>query len=312
MNSEIRMRKKIFISILLAAATASGVRAQERSEYDALIGSAQQHLRCNRNETALRDYIKAFRISEQPAYHLYDAARAAAKSYHVRQAYQLLFRLLEIDKEWYSENLANDGDLAMLRYDKQQWKILSDSMTIRTERYESRFDRELRGTLKKILSDDQDVRLQYISAQIMRASDKEMAELSARMNRTDSINRAKIAQLFDKYGWLGSDKVGDAASVQFVILQHAPVAMQIKYKSKLQKGVKCGDILPSQYAEFEDRIAVLSKKKQTYGTQILYDDEGKPYVAECVSPKKVDELRRKVGLPPMGEYLEKWGLKWEF
>ena len=311
MNSVIHMRKKIFISLLAIIATAVGVRAQERSEYDVLIESAQQHLRSNRNEAALRDYIKAFRISEQPSYHLYNAACAAAKSYHVKQAYQLLFRRLEIDKEWHSENLATDNDLAMLRYDKQ-WSILLDSMKVRTEKYESRFDRELRGTLKKILNDDQDIRLEYVSAQIMRASDEKMAELSDRMSLTDSINQAKIADIFDKYGWLGSDKVGDAAHVQFYILQHAPVKMQIKYKSKLQKGIKCGDIQPSQYAEFEDRIAVLSKKKQTYGTQILYDDEGKPYVAECINPKKVNDLRKKVGLQPMNEYLERWGMKWEY
>ena len=311
MNSGIRMFGKILISILLVVATASGVRAQEHPEYDALIESAQRNLRNNRNEAALADYIRAFRISEQPAYHLYNAACAAAKSYHVKQAYQLLFRRLEIDKEWYSENLATDNDLAMLHYDRQ-WSVLLDSMKVRTERYESRFDKELRGTLKKILSDDQDIRLEYVSAQIMRASDEKMAELSDRMNRTDSINQAKIAGIFDKYGWLGSDKVGDAASVQFHVLQHAPVKMQIKYKSKLQKGVKCGDILPSQYAEFEDRIAVLSNKKQTYGTQILYHDDGKPYVAECVNPKKVDELRKKVGLPAMSEYVGRWGLKWEY
>lgn len=305
------MRKKIFISILLIVATAFSIRAQERSEYDALIERAQQNLRSNRNEAALADYLRAFSISEQPAYHLYNAACAAAKSYHVKQAYQLLFRRLEIDKEWYSENLANDNNLAMLRYDKQ-WKVLLDSMRVRTERYESRYDRELRGTLKKILNDDQDIRLEYVSAQIMRASDDKMAELTERMARTDSINQSKIAAIFDKYGWLGSNKVGDAAPVQFYILQHSPVKMQIKYKSTLQKGVKCGDIQPSQYAEFEDRIAILSKKKQTYGTQILYNDEGKPYVAECINPKKVNDLRRKVGLPPMGEYLEQWGLKWEY
>ncbi len=305
------MRNKIFISILLLVATASGIRAQERSEYDALIASAQQHLRNDRNEAALADYIKAFRISEQPAYHLYNAACAAAKSYHVKQAYRLLFRRLEIDKEWYSENIANDKNLEMLHYDKQ-WNVLLDSLKMRTEKYESRFDRELRGTLKKILSDDQDVRLEYVSAQIMRAPEEKIAELSERMTRIDSINRAKIAEMFDKYGWLGSDRVGDAAPVQFYVLQHAPVKMQIKYKSKVQKGVKCGDILPSQYAAFEDQIAIMSKKKQTYGTQILYDDEGKPYIAECANPKKVDELRKKVGLPPMDEYLERWGLEWKY
>lgn len=311
MNREIRMRRKIFISVLMVVATAFGVRAQERSEYDALIESAQEHLRSNRNEAALRDYIKAFRISEQPAYHLYNAACAAAKSYHVKQAYQLLFRRLEIDKEWHSENLATENDLAMLHYDKQ-WNVLLDSMKIRNEKYESRFDKELRGTLKKILNDDQDIRFEYVSAQIMRAPEEKMNELSAKMTRIDSINRTKIAELFDKYGWLGSDKVGDAAPVQFYILQHAPVKMQTKYKSKVQKGVKCGDIQPSEYAKFEDRIAVLSKKKQTYGTQILYDDEGKPYVAECANPQKVNDLRKKVGLPPMSEYLERWGLKWEY
>lgn len=75
----------------------------------------------------------------------------------------------------------------------------------------------------------------------------------------------------------------------------------------VEAAVAAGEIRPFQYALFEDRIAVSSGEKQRYGTQIVYDQAGEPRVAPCADPQAVDCLRRSVGLPPMTQYLARWG-----
>ncbi len=221
----------------------------------------------------------------------------------------MLFRRLDIDKEWRSD-VARDTDLLPLHGDPR-WVVLTDSLHNRRESYENRFERPLRDKLKRILRDDQDIRQEYVSRQAKGASQHTLDSLMMRMHELDLVNEQKIADLLDKYGWLDGSRVGDMASVQFIVLQHAPLETQLKYRELLREGVERGDIAAAQYAMFEDRIAVRSGEKQRYGTQILFDAEGNPYVAPCVDEGQLEKWRSEVGLPPMNQYLKRWGLEWE-
>lgn len=287
------------------------VAQQPIPQYDRLISEAENHMRQSQYAEALEKYTNALAISETPFYHMYNAACAAAHAGETDQAFNLLFRRLAADKDWHSENITHDKDLISLHSD-ERWPALTDSLKNRMERYESRYDRQLRNQLKTILKEDQDIRQEYIAAQANGASSEIIDSLIMRMQQIDSVNQYKIAALLDQYGWLDSSKVGDAASIQFYVLQHAPLQIQIKYRKQIRKGLKLKDIEAYQYAMFEDRIAVQSGKKQKYGTQILYTDTGKPYVAPCVNNKNVNKLRHKVGLPPMNQYLKRWGLEWPY
>lgn len=279
--------------------------------FEEWIAEAEKCLRAKEYGQALDYYATALAQSEQPPYHLYNAACAAAAAGQTDRAFGWLFRRLEIDPQWYAEDLAQDNDLAPLHADAR-WTVLADSLHKRFEHYESRFDKPLRRALKEILRRDQSVRQEWVAAQQQGVPDSVMNVLVERMITGDSINQAQIACMLDCYGWLDSSRVGDATVVQFLVLQHAPLEMQIRYRAAIACGVETGDVRPSQYALFEDRLAVQSGQKQQYGTQILYNEAGQPCVAPCIAPGQVDSLRAAVGLPPMAQYLRRWGLEWEY
>lgn len=294
------------LSLLSAAAQGDSARPV----LDSLIASAEGCYRAERFEESLKSYRQAFSLSEYPTHHLYNAACAAARSGRSEEAIGLLFRRLALDPAWYSEHIGQDSDLTAL-HAHTRWPELLDSLDRRTALYESRFDAPLRRELKEIMERDQAVRQAYVAARQAGAADSVLQALIVRMQAADSLNRKKIAGMLDRYGWLGAERVGDAATVQFYVLQHAPLEMQIAYRPLVEAAVAAGEIQPFQYALFEDRIAVGSGKKQRYGTQIVYDQAGTPRVAPCVDPRAVDSLRRGVGLPPMTQYLARWGLDWE-
>ncbi len=190
--------------------------------------------------------------------------------------------------------------------------MLSDSLHNRIERYESRYDRPLRDTLRQILHDDQEIRQKYVAQQTAHAPAATLDSLAIRMEQIDTMNERKVTGLFDHYGWLGTERVGDLASVQFLVIQHAPLEMQLKYRPLLQQGLQRGDITAAQYALFEDRVALRQGKKQRYGTQIETDSTGAFHVSPCIDPAKVNQWRSEIGLPPMNEYLRQWGLTWNY
>lgn len=285
-----------FAACALSLLSAAAQEDSARSVLDSLIASAEGCYRAERFEESLKSYRQAFSLSEYPTHHLYNAACAAARSGRAEEAIGLLFRRLALDPAWYSEHIGQDSDLTAL-HAHTRWQALLDSLDRRTALYESRFDAPLRRELKEIMERDQAVRQAFVAARQAGAA--------------DSLNRTKIAGMLDRYGWLGAERVGDAAPVQFYVLQHAPLEMQIAYRPLVEAAVAAGEIQPFQYALFEDRIAVSSGKKQRYGTQIVYDQAGAPRVAPCADPQAVDSLRRSVGLPPMTQYLARWGLDWK-
>lgn len=299
-----------FAACALSLLSAAAQEHSTRSVLDSLIASAEGCYRAERFEESLKSYRQAFSLSEHPARHLYNAACAAARSGRTEEAVGLLFRRLAVDPAWYSEHIGQDGDLTAL-HAHARWPELLDSLNRRTALYESRFDAPLRRELKEIMERDQAVRQAFAAAQQAGAADSVVQGLLVRMQAADSLNRTKIADMLDRYGWLGAERVGDAAPVQFYVLQHAPLEMQIQYRPLVEAAVAAGEIQPFQYALFEDRIAVSSGEKQRYGTQIVYNQAGEPCVAPCADPQAVDSLRRSVGLPPMTQYLARWGLDWK-
>ncbi len=113
-------------------------------------------------------------------------------------------------------------------------------------------------------------------------------------------NAQEFQTLLDKYGW--PDRNIDGASAQdaaWYIVMHAislPEFQRRALKILEQKPSSCES---RQLAMLQDRILVFSGKKQIYGTQSDWDQNGelKPYPIE--HSKQVDELRISVGLPPL-------------
>jgi hypothetical protein len=142
---------------------------------------------------------------------------------------------------------------------------------------------------------------------------KEYKGLWESINRKDSINLIKISSILDKHGWLGEDVLGYQASrVIFLVIQHSDLPNMIKYLPMLREAVKRKKANPAHLAYLEDRIAMLTGKKQIYGSQIVFNTKmNKYFVCPIASPDSLDKRRSAVGLGTMAEYVKEWGLIWD-
>ncbi len=262
------------------------------------------------------DYPGAFALYSDADRHgilsskdLYNAACAAAVSGHVDEAFEFLWRRYAEDTAWYSDNVGLDPDLKYLHED-ERWAILSDSISRRKAVLEKGFDHVLRTELQDILDADQKFRREYVRVQSSPESSSRIIDsLFEAMQRSDSINLLRVLSVLDRGGWPSRNKVGDMSAVPFVVLQHAPLEVRLDYAPLVYAAAEGGDLTRAQMALFEDRIAVDEGKKQKYGTQIIYIGNA-PAVAPLSSPDSVNIYRERVGLPPMAEYVKRWGLEW--
>ena len=241
---------------------------------------------------------------------LYNAACAAAVSGHTDKAFEFLWRRYAEDTAWYADNIGLDPDLKYLHADAR-WAVLRDSVSRRKTVLEKNFDHVLRTELQDILDADQKVRREYVRVQSSpETSSRIIDSLFEAMQKSDSTNLRRVLSILDRGGWPSGDEVGDMSAVPFIVLQHAPLTVRLDYMPLVYAAAERGDLTRAQMALFEDRVAVDEGRKQKYGTQIIYMD-GMPAVAPLISPDSVDIYRKRAGLPPMAEYVRRWGLEWD-
>lgn len=211
------------------------------------------------------------------------------------------------------DHITTDRDLISLHNDKR-WQPLLEKIKENKKKAEANLNKPLMAMLDTIDRDDQQYRKQI--HEIEKKFGRESKEMKAHwkiINEKDSINLIKVKAILDKYGWLGPDVVGmDGSITLFLVIQHSDQKTQEKYLPMMREAVKTGKAHASSLALLEDRVALGQGKKQTYGSQIGYDDESKLYyVSPLEDPENVDKRREEVGLQPLAEYVKRWEIKWD-
>jgi hypothetical protein len=75
--------------------------------------------------------------------------------------------------------------------------------------------------------------------------------------------------------------------------------------------VKAQKASGSSLALLEDRVALGEGRRQTYGSQIGFNEKTKRYyVSPLDAPDNVDARRAAVGLPSLSDYVKHWDLTW--
>ena len=172
----------------------------------------------------------------------------------------------------------------------------------------------IKKILNKVYEDDQKYRKK--SKKMLDKfgpNSKEVKEAILEMEELDKKNLERVEIILNDYGWLSEDIIGVKENATlFLVLQHADLETQLKYYPIMEEAVDLGCARASDLAMLQDRILVKQGKKQMYGTQLIYDEtEGKYILEPLVYPERVEERRKVVGLQPMNEYLEYYGLSWE-
>ena len=252
---------------------------------------------------ASRQFELAFATSEKPyGYHLYNAACAAALAGHSDLAFARLQARLNYEPDWYVDEPEADNDLASLHSDPR-WRAYADTVAARRHRIEANYDKPLRARLQAIAQSDQSIRYEFLNAYCAPERDQTLIDsLTREMQRIDSINQAAICDILDTQGFAGSDKVGNACAVFWLVIQHSPVELQKKYFSLFEEASLRGDISRENIAMMDDRIAMHEGRPQKYGSQIV---DGVLY--QLLDPDSVDRWRQEVGMQPLADYLRQMG-----
>jgi len=161
--------------------------------------------------------------------------------------------------------------------------------------------------LDTISLDDQFYRLKSDSiAKIYGYESKEMQMLYQKMWEKDSLNTIKVSSIIDKYGWLGSDIIGEKGnSTLFIVIQHSDLKTQEKYLPLMTAALKEGKISGSELAILIDRIEMNHGRPQIYGSQIQRKN-GQFVLYPILDEENVNIRRAEVGLMPLEEYVKNW------
>ena len=166
----------------------------------------------------------------------------------------------------------------------------------------------LAAKMDSLYQEDQKYRLELSKLEKKGAPKQQLDSLRKIVSAKDSTNLILVRQLIDKHGWLGAQDIGfQGTQALFLVIQHTDLKTQKKYYPLIRKAEKEGNILSSNVAILEDRIAVREGKNQPYGSQGIYDAVNKKSLIYPVKDlKNLDSLRKSRGLPPMKEYKKNW------
>lgn len=124
---------------------------------------------------------------------------------------------------------------------------------------------------------------------------------------TDYTNLETVINIIEQCGMPESRS---SVKTIFLVIQHNHSVYQKKYIDELKKASEQGLLSKSSIAMMEDRILVNDEKPQIYGTQVgRKRGEEQWSLYELMEPERVNARRAKVGLGPIEEYLENFGIE---
>ena len=127
------------------------------------------------------------------------------------------------------------------------------------------------------------------------------------IDKVDSVNQVVVARLLEK-GW-PRDLSDEAHHTIWLVIDHAPLDYQLHYLPLVEEQMVKGVISKSDYATLFDRVCMRQGTPQRYGTQTVQrrsaESNAPIYVWPTENPRKLNRLRRSMGLSPIKRYCRK-------
>ncbi|WP_266368820.1 DUF6624 domain-containing protein [Tellurirhabdus rosea] len=261
----------------------------------------------------LREYERAFAISQKSALSLLRAATCAYGCEEMDLARAFVHRAVTADVEAADEiwaDLTEYPELATFRQGQMQ-EIITEELQNAFHRYG--FNAALRQRLVTIYEQDQRPRQQLDSVSKVYGWDSpETRMVVKKMAETDSVNLPEIETIIQKHGYPGKSKVGERMSeTAWLVIQHAPLAVQEKYLPVLQKAADKGELSRSSLALLIDRVRLGRGQKQLYGSQVTGDEKGNMWLAPIEDEANVNKRRASVGLEPIEDYAKQFNIDYK-
>jgi hypothetical protein len=158
---------------------------------------------------------------------------------------------------------------------------------------------ELRRELFRIRDEDQAVRAFQFEG-------RGPTEAEARaMRERDEATTKRLSEIFDRYGFPGVKMVGIGGTRAFItMLVHSPSLRLMKRAlPRVERAARRGEIPPDDFAMLADDVLARAGKLQLYGTNFQFVGD-KIALLPTQDPARLDERRRRIGLPPIAVYMQ--------
>jgi hypothetical protein len=114
--------------------------------------------------------------------------------------------------------------------------------------------------------------------------------------------RSRLVEILDTYGWPGKSLVGeDGAGAAWTLALHTMPEPDLLRRclTLLRQAAAAGEAEPSQVPFLVDRLSLVERNAQVYGTTICRQEDGSFGPPLLEDPDHVDARRQAVGLPPL-------------
>jgi len=302
---------KTFLLVLLFFILSFISFAQKTSnDYILFIKEANSFFEAKDFLKAAESYSSAFESNNGVAMpsDRYNAARAYALSAKPDSAFFHLYRLAR--NNYYKDYLqiTNDTCIILLHNDKRYIPLL-EIIKENILNAEKKLNKPLTELLDSIFYRNQHFLFMIDSVEQLYGNDsKEVQVLLLEIHKNDSLNVIKVSAIIEKYGWLGSEIVGEQGnSTLFLVIQQASLLTQEKYLPKLSEAYENGKASGQDLALLTDLIERHNSRSQIYGTQVIIID-GKYIVYPISDEINVNRRRAAIGLQPLKIYLKKYNI----
>jgi TonB family protein len=293
--------------VVVAQASVAALAARAQAAPDAF-ASARQHLLHHDYAAASTSYQRALQRPGAKARDYYQAAQAAARNHEPKRA--LTWLTQAVAKGYFSEEqLRTEADFAALAAQPAWPRLLTQART-RQRQHEAPLNPALVALLKKINYQDQHYRL--IAEAAERKYGLDAPQIAAAMKQQDQIDRVlsrQVDSLIARYGYPGRSLVGEyLKSTAFLVIQHNP---DEKYLPLLTAAADKKELAWSSLALLIDRLKTHRGEPQVYGSQFGGRADGHYLLQPIEDEPNVNVRRAKIGLPPLEEYLQYWGIAYQ-
>ncbi len=293
---------------LAAAAIVATVPALHAQGFAILVGDANHAELNGQYRDAAKLYEKAYAVSGFDPVALALAAVSAGHGGDDSTAAAYLRRAIAegfVDPRFLNI-LHGDSSLKKLN-DRPAWR---DAVAGAEKRYES-IDKPLRSELLDLVARDQLNRESIDSVLAVNGTGSRQGDSAMKaITAADAPLTAQLTEIVKSKGWPGRTLVGDdGAHAAWLVLQHAPPETQKEMLPLVRAAVAKHDARPSDLALLDDRVLADQGKPQIYGSQLAYSDAGGPPTLKPIeNPICVDVRRASVGLEPLADYLQRFGV----
>ena len=258
---------------------------------------------------AIVEYAKIYESNPENRNNTYNYACALALDRQIDTAFFYLNIATAKDS---SVQALNDPDFYFL-IENDKWKKLEDKLIQRVEAKYGKYENlDLSKELWSMKIKDQAFYYHIKIADKTVGKDSPIIDaLWELKTKIHDDNVKRIIEIIETQGWPKKSIVkGSAASTVFLIIQHSEIETQKKYLPIMKEAANNGEASWSSLALLIDRVNLREGEKQIYGSQIYRNDDGSYYVKDLMEPGYVNQRRKEVGLGPIEEYVERWGIEW--